>query len=706
MKKKKKSSILLIALAAVILSNASLTMGLTTESALMQQEEREWYPYGPCVDEFLLPVYLDYDAQLLAFKAGEVDWSNIQDARIEEVQDDPNIKLMSYPTYNLQALFINMHQYPWNYTAIRKAISHLIDKQKIVDDFYNGFGIPVDTAVPPLFGAFSNPDVPTYPLSPTAAEQVLVEAGFTHDTQAHKWYDPTGQELGPIIIQTATQAEAPWLYNEAHFVKDTAQQIDLPVEVEPLEFEALLVEIFGGTFKSFILYLGWARIPTLIYEAFRTGGGWNFWGLSDPRIDELCSDFYDTTDIAAAQQAAREIQAIIAEEYVPYIPIYSGIANVGVRSNVEGWILTEPVGVSIWAATLNVHFTGQPLGGTFRYPTYSDPATVNPFANIGAPGNLLVTRILEPLFSADPNDSSGDYPRLAQSWTAEAVEEDGENHTKITFNLVTNAYWHDGEKFDAYDVNCTWWFIKENEPAQGYGAAFENFLRTEIPDDNTIVAYLNGTSWAYIYDLNFNIVPEHIWGDKTFIEEQGGWESFDPSKVDHPAVEGLTCFVGTGPFVYTERVAGEFIRFVWNPNYWNRHPDKALSVVITAPEGLYEGDQLTVDVSVSDYLGTAVEDATVDVAILRDGDTTDSESASGGAGGEYSATFATSGLTGAYTISVTAETRVELLTFSRTVTTELSIRPLWERYLPYIGVAVIVVIGVAVFVILRGRKQV
>lgn len=704
MNQKTKSSILLVALAMIILSTTTLAMGLPTRSPSIAQEEREWHDYGPRVDEWLLLYYGDYDAQLLAFKAGELDWSFIQAARIEEVADDPDIVLLSSQTFSLQALFINMHQYPWNYTAIRKAMSHVIDKQYIVDEFYNGMGVPVDSAVPPLFGAFSNPDVATYPFSLQAAEQVLLDAGFSHDTDAHKWYDPSGQELGPIIIQVPPLAEAAWLFNEAHAIKDTAQQIDLPVEVEAMEFEALLVEIYGGTFKSFILYLGWSRIPTLIYEAFRTGGGWNFWGLSDPRIDELCTDFYDTTDITEAQAAAREIQALVAEEFVPYIPIYQGIGTTGVRSNVEGVTMFEPVGGNSWATFLNVRLAGQPLGGTFRDPWPSDPATLNPFTAIGAYSFQVINKAVDTLLAGNPDEISDDYPQLAESWTVEAVEEDGENHTKITVNLVTDAYWHDGENFDANDVNFTWWFIKENEPAQGYGPAFDELLRTEMPDDYTIIAYLNGTSWAYIYDLNYYIVPEHIWGNEALLAEQGGWEAFDPSKVDHPTVEGLTCLVGTGPYVYTERVLGEYARLVWNPNYWNRHPDKILSIDITAAESLYEGDQLAVDVSVTDYLGVAIEDADVTVAVLRDGETVSSESATGGAGGDYSATFDTAGLTGAYTVSVTATTKVELLTFSRTETSALSIRPLWEMYLPYIGVAVIVVVVVAVFVVLRARR--
>ncbi|MGB9831226.1 MAG: hypothetical protein ACPLSP_04025, partial [Fervidicoccus fontis] len=38
-----------------------------------QQKSWKWEPYGPRVDEILMPIYLSYDSQLLALKSGEVD---------------------------------------------------------------------------------------------------------------------------------------------------------------------------------------------------------------------------------------------------------------------------------------------------------------------------------------------------------------------------------------------------------------------------------------------------------------------------------------------------------------------------------------------------------------------------------------------------------------------------------------------------------
>ncbi|MEM2795282.1 MAG: ABC transporter substrate-binding protein, partial [Thermofilaceae archaeon] len=207
-----------------------------------EQETWSWEPYGPRVDETLMPVILDYDARLMAFKKGDLDTCFVQPARISEVKDDPNIYLLSYQTFNLQFLGINCQQYPWNYTAVRKAVAHLIDRDWIIRNVFNGFGVPVEAAIPPAFGDWSNPDVPSYPFSRELSKKVLLDAGFIFDEKTGKWYEPNGRELGKIIIQVPPQEQAPWLYQEAQHIIEEGRSVGLPIEIEAIEFQALVAQ--------------------------------------------------------------------------------------------------------------------------------------------------------------------------------------------------------------------------------------------------------------------------------------------------------------------------------------------------------------------------------------------------------------------------------------------------------------------------------
>lgn len=672
-----------------------------------EQETWSWEPYGPRVDEILMPVILDYDAQLMAFKKGDLDTSFVQPARISEVKDDPNIYLLSYQTFNLQFLGINCQQYPWNYTAVRKAVAHLIDRDWIIRNVFNGFGVPVESAIPPAFGDWSNPNVPSYPFSGELSKKVLLDAGFMFDEKTGKWYEPNGRELGKIIIQVPPQEQAPWLYQEAQRIVEEGRSIGLPIEIEAIEFQALVAQIYSKTFKSFILYLGWDRVPTLAYELFRTDGSWNFWGISDPELDKLLEQFYYTADIPKARQALWRVQERLAD-ILPYIPIYMGIANVGFRTNIIGVVLSKPVGGQSYLTTLNVHHTNVLFGGTYRTPLGSDPRTLNPFTAITGDEWAVMNNVLESLFIAHPDQVSDNLPWLARSWKMEETEIGGHPATKITFYLNSNITWHDGVKFTARDVNFTWWFIKLNKPTQQYAKVFEELIKTELPDDYTITAYINGTSWTYLYDINVALVPAHIWGNESLLERYGGWEKWDPSKVPHPTKSGLTCLIGTGPFTFADRKPGEYILLKWYAGYWKRHPAKTLTLECTLQRTtLYEGDPLQITVKLADYTGAALANATVSLQLISDGKVVKSVSAVHKGGGVYEASLDTAGLSGSFKALVRGSAVIAGTSFEKEVPVSVTIRPARERYLPYIalGAISIAVAIIAVLYLTRRKKS-
>jgi len=681
-------------------------LSTTVSAAPIPEEQKKWKwePYGPRVDQYLYLIITDYDAELMAFKAGEIDTAYIQATRLEEVKDDPNIYILSYQTFNLQFLGINTKQYPWNFTAIRQAVAHLIDREWIIRTVFQGFGYPTGSPIPPAFGAWSNPNVPSYPYSKELAKKKLLDAGFTYDEKTGKWYDPNGNELPTFYIQVPPAEQAPWLFQEAQHIVEDAKSIGLPLEVEAIEFQALVSQIYAKTFKSFILYLGWSRVPTLAYELFRTDGAWNFWGISDPELDEYLEKFYYTTNMTEAQQWLWKAQVKVAE-LLPYIPIYMGRGNVGFRVNIAGIVLNKPVGGQNYLTLLNVHRIPKPLGGGFREALGSDPRVLNPFTALTGDEWQVLDMVLETLFIANPDEVSADYPWLAEKWTMEEIDIDGTKGMKITFYLVKNATWHDGVPFTAKDVNFTFWFIKENKPRQGYAKAFESMIKTEVIDDYTIAVYINGTSWAYLYDLNVPIVPMHIWGNTTLLKEHGGWEAWDPSKVKHPTVPGLTCLIGTGPYIFKERKLGEYILMAWNVNYWKRHPEKTLNIKVTKyDETVYSGDKLTVEVSIKDYLGNIVTNATVKVEFVKGGKVAKSAVATHTGGGVYIAEVNTGGLEGDYTLKITATQKVGIGELKRSVDVSVTVLPLWQKYLPYIAVVIVIVIVVIVIILMRKRR--
>ncbi len=691
-----------------VLFSMLIVLSLMPVPSLSQEKKptvlaTEWDVHGPRVDEYLFSIITSPDARLLALKKGEIHIAGLRAEDIEQVRGDPNIELLFYQTFSIFAIQINLRKWPLNIKAFRQAMAHLVDREWIIREVFGGYGVPVETFVPPAYGDWYNPDVKTYAYDIEMAKKTLLDAGFKFDEATGKWYDPDGKEVREVELLVPPESQAPWLFKIATKMKEDADKIHFPLKVAPMEFQAMVAKIIKLEYDMYLL--GWAlgRHPTYLYDFFRSDGSYNYWGYSNPEVDELLEKFYKTTDVEEAKRYAMRVQEILSED-LPWIPLYMTYARVGVRKEVSGIVLNKPLGGTSWLTLLNVFLVEQPLGGRFKDVLDSDPRVLNPMTAMTVTEWDVMDLVFDYLFIANPDDVTKDLPWLAEKWdTKEVTLEGGHKGMEITFYLVKNATWHDGEPFTAYDVNFTLWFIKENQVSRYYAVPIQNLLRTEVPDPYTIKIVINGTSWAYLYDLNVPIIPKHIWGNKTFLEEQGGWDKWDPSKVPHPKVPGLTCLIGTGPFIYKERKPGEYILLVWNPNYWRRLPTKTLQVSLEAPSSIYSDESAKVTITVKDYTGKPV-DADVTVQLITPDGKVVSEVTTKATGGTCTVELPAKGATGDCKISVIAKGTVGVATLSRSTEVTLSIRPSYERYLPYVAIVIVVVVVAAIYVMVRRGK--
>ncbi len=91
--------------------------------------------------------------------------------------------------------------------------------------------------------------------------------------------------------------------------------------------------------------------------------------------------------------------------------------------------------------------TAQEQGGTFIMAMSGEPQSLVGFLATDTNANMISNNVFSKLVSLNPDMTP--RPDLAESWE---VSEDGLSYT---FNLVTNARWHDGEPVTAEDVVFT-----------------------------------------------------------------------------------------------------------------------------------------------------------------------------------------------------------------------------------------------------------
>ncbi|MFJ8962143.1 ABC transporter substrate-binding protein [Lentzea sp. NPDC102401] len=122
-----------------------------------------------------------------------------------------------------------------------------------------------------------------------------------------------------------------------------------------------------------------------------------------------------------------------------------------------------------------------------------------------------------------------------------------------TFTIPEGKKWSDGQPITARDVAFTYNLMLTDPVARTANGSFvSNFQDVSAPDDRTVVVHTK-TPQVTMLALDVPIVPQHVW------EKVGSIKDYANDQMP---------VVGSGPFVLTEHVPGQFIKLKANKNYW------------------------------------------------------------------------------------------------------------------------------------------
>ena len=178
-------------------------------------------------------------------------------------------------------------------------------------------------------------------------------------------------------------------------------------------------------------------------------------------------------------------------------------------------------------------------GGDLRAALTGEPDVLDPATSSIYTGAQVYEGIFSKLIDMDP---AGKFvPDLAASWE--------QNDPKTwTFKLVTNAAFHNGEKFTSADVKYTFDRILDPKTASAYAGLYAQIELVDATDPAVAVFHLKSPFGPFLTNLATN-------GE---IVNKKAIESGDPAR--NP--------VGTGPFSFVEWVQGDHITLKKNPTYF------------------------------------------------------------------------------------------------------------------------------------------
>ena len=140
-------------------------------------------------------------------------------------------------------------------------------------------------------------------------------------------------------------------------------------------------------------------------------------------------------------------------------------------------------------------------------------------------------------------------PMLAESWE---ISEDG---CTLTLHLRAGVKFHDGEDFNAEAVKANI-LDMQNSPAAYSLPTVGTVTEIECPDALTCVLHYDNPYYGLLTDL--------CWTDAMVM--------VSPKQIEAKLAGEPVIPVGTGPYMYEERVEGQYTRFVRNADYWGGAP--------------------------------------------------------------------------------------------------------------------------------------
>lgn len=529
----------------------------------------KWEPYGPNVDQIIMPIIKDAEAQLIAFMRGDIDVypGLTRPADLNKVKANPSAEITMNYGFHMFYLCYNMRREPLDADVLRQAIAHVVDRDNIIQTLFEGYMLPLAAFLPPS-NAFYKEDIPRFPYNPEEAKKLLDAAGYTVDPATGIRLDPkTGKPLRKMTIFTPTYEVAPTSAELGKIIAEACQAINLPIEPEPMDFPVMLDKLDMAEFDMYMLAWSLSRLPTSLHNFFHSSNdieaGYNRPGIRDPELDKILDNLYYAPNEEVAKKAADEAQVILARRQ-PYTVLYSRPYMDAFRKDrFTGYVPMHGFGAANYTnkwTTLNI----KPVkgkGGTVRWLLMEEPKVLNPCTASSAYEWEVLGRLYDALLEVHP-ETMEDIPWMAKSWEIGTWEpEPGKKGTVITWYLEKGIKWQDTTPFTSADIKFTIEYLRDNKVPR-YISNVEHIVKVETPDEYTAKVYFANESYWHLYRAGGNFLPEWIWKDVK------DYKTFEPWLEAHPEVPGLTKVIGHGPFILDQYKVGEYVRLKKNPIYW------------------------------------------------------------------------------------------------------------------------------------------
>ena len=287
---------------------------------VLRRNENYW-GVKPKIKKVIYRFITNTVACLQALRAGQVDIMIPEPDQFAELDSDNEFKKRFYylQYYEPRVPFFYIG---WNIDTpyfsdrrVRLAMTHIVDRQKIIDHLVKGGGRIVTSSFYSE-GGQNDPNIKPWPYIPERAKQLLNEAEWVdHDSDGIRDKDGISFRFKFMYSSSST------LYVRlVKLLKDEAAKIGIDVVPDPYEWSVLLSKLTNRQFEAMVMGWGGDVVddPYQIFHSSQIGNrASNYVGFNNPEADRLMENARMTLDEVERNKLFQKIHLILHEEQ-PY----------------------------------------------------------------------------------------------------------------------------------------------------------------------------------------------------------------------------------------------------------------------------------------------------------------------------------------------------------------------------------------------------
>ncbi|MFQ5684273.1 MAG: ABC transporter substrate-binding protein [Candidatus Binatia bacterium] len=230
------------------------------QERLVLVRNENYFRGKPAVEQIILRFLPDSSSRTLAFKAGELDITEVvrEQRAIDQVMA-PGVVVESYGPPTVMKLHMDRRRKPLGDLRVRQAIAHAINRDEIIKFIGGDVAKPLYSVVPPTFvgGLQDVPERLKYNYDPQKAKQLLASAGLSK-----------GFTIDPVYI-----TERGFYRRPMELIQNQLRQVGIRINLSVIAHPAFHKKNDDGSNPLILRAATRFPVASLILEEFFLGGG-------------------------------------------------------------------------------------------------------------------------------------------------------------------------------------------------------------------------------------------------------------------------------------------------------------------------------------------------------------------------------------------------------------------------------------------------